>query len=71
LGYTASKIRVQATFVRRFVQIVCNEVMRELLTRRMQAQGATLEDLADRIREFEPLLTGWLEESYALRDELL
>jgi len=71
LGYTASKIRVQAAVVRRFVQVFCNEVMRELWTRRMQAQGATLEDLADRIRELEPLLIGWLEESHALRNELL
>jgi hypothetical protein len=71
LGYTASKIRVLAAIVRRFVQITTNEVMREVLMRRMKAQGATLEDLVDRGRQLEPLLVGWLEESYALRDELL
>ena len=41
------------------------------MARRMRAQGATLEDLADRVPAREALLDRWLQESYALRDELL
>jgi hypothetical protein len=41
------------------------------IARSMRAQGATLEDLADLVSAREALLDWWLQESYALRNELL
>jgi hypothetical protein len=71
LGYTASMIRVKALVVNRCTQFVLDDAMRARVAHGIRAQGATVEDGLDRVRDLEPLLDGWLEESYALRDELL
>jgi hypothetical protein len=71
LGFTASMIRIKALVVNRFTQVARDKTVQARIARSMRAQGATLEDLADRVPAREALLDRWLQESYALRDELL
>lgn len=71
LGFTASMIRIKALILNHFALLAYDDTARARMVRSMRAQGATLEDLADRVPAREALLDRWIQESYSLRDELL
>jgi hypothetical protein len=69
-GYTASMFRTQVILMKRSVQVLLDPIMQKTVTPYLQAHGATLEDVAERVRQIQQIPHDLFVESKALQAQL-